>query len=83
MGNLIGQLTISKVSERDVEVVLSVDLKKRILSVHSLQSSKLTLSILIASTVIKYEMNSDQGIHFWNYFRGDISVRSVSCRLKY
>jgi hypothetical protein len=64
MGNLDGQLNISKVSAKDISIILSVEMKQKIMAINTLLNSEgdLTLTILTERTILRHSLQSDQGI---------------------
>ena len=63
LGNIQGQLSVLKVTEKEINTILSVDLHDKILAVQTLTSPNrvLTINILLPHAIIKHEMQSDQG----------------------
>jgi hypothetical protein len=64
MGNINGQLNISKVTANEISIILSVDMKQKIMAVNSVldPESRLTVTILMENTIIRHSMVSDSGI---------------------
>lgn len=85
MGDLNGQLNISKVTENNVSNILSVELKEPIMAVHSSlgADSGLITTVLMENTVIRYAMQSDHGISGSNNSRDTFSVRGIFWDIQY
>lgn len=63
-GSLDGQLNISKVSAKDIIIILSVEIKQKIMAINTLLNSEgdLTLTVLTERTILRHSLQSDQGI---------------------